>query len=230
MNYVFKTLLLASAALIISCGQYDTGLPDYTPTGNVVALLWPDSMVQLRVAITGANLDLIREEERVSSLLYENGVLVDSFALHSTYPIQWQHSYQLKVTIDDKYRVVSEVHRLSDSLHIRFLRREVRENKKDRFFFRVAVPALLPQDSAHYKWNGNRRALPPAGADTIFITSNNDRPRLRLFHYSKDYVLAEREQGKLFPDDDIRPGLVSFTNMEQGVGLISFFHIYNKRP
>lgn len=230
MNYILNNRwLLFAAALAAACGQYRTDkLPDYEPKGNMVALLWTDSVMQLDLALTGPQLDRITDPSRARSVLYENGQPVDTFAISSDYRIQWGQTYQIETVIDGQYKVISEPHRVSDSLHITFIRREVRENRRDRFFFTIEAPAQLPDDSAYYKFSGNRRQLPPGGIDTIFVTSNGNNANLRVFHYSKAYVIAERQQTMPGGRNDLRPGFINFTNMEEGVGLISFIHLYEK--
>lgn len=222
--------IFAAAVCLASCAQYETDkLPDYDAKGNMVALLWTDSVMQFDVAVTGPLLDIVNDPSRVRSVLYENGMPVDTFALSSDYTIQWGQTYQIETLIDGEYLVRSEPHRISDSLQITFLRREVRENRRDRFFYRIKAPDQLPEDSVYYKINGNRHQMAPGEVDTVFITSAGNRAKLRLFHYSKAYVIAEREQTMPGGRNDFRPGFINFTNMEEGVGLISFIHLYEKR-
>jgi len=232
MNCILNKRLwvLATAVFLVGCGQYETDrIPDFEPRGNMVALLWTDSVMQFDVAVTGPQLDRVRDPARLRSVLYENGMPVDTFALSSDYTIQWGQTYQIETLIDGQYRVRSEPHPISDSLAITFLRREVREDRRDRFFYRIKAPDQLPEDSVYYKFDGNRRQLAPGAADTIFVTAKGNRANLRVFHYSKAYVIAEREQTMPGGSNDFRPGFINFTNMEEGVGLISFIHLYEKR-
>lgn len=250
MNFSIKTIVSVVCVLLLyACDTYEVDIPEYNPQGNIIALLTPGEGTSIQAAITGPSVETVRDTQRVKSNLYENGVLVDRFALKSNYPIKWNACYALEVNIDNRYFPSSEIC-IGDSLQLSVLDTtrledvmrddigggtalnyiksvELKSQSNKRQFYYYGNPLSTFHFGTSIYPNGKKYAqLPPHQIDTIEVYTRIPEDVFVLTQYSESYSLFILSQESADQRGNVNPGPVTYSNVENGVGFMSLFYQY----
>lgn len=242
-----QRLIFCQALLCLflsACADYAVDPPEYEQQANLMVFFTPGQALNVQAAITGLDIEMIDDPQRVSSSLYENGILVDQFSLDGSHVIAWSQTYRLKVVVDDTYTLNGRVI-LPDSIGAMVLdttelaeRVFGRDGQGYAAIKRVVVETRGMNDTVflHEEQHSggdpvevltNAKpyfALEPNKKDTLSFHTLLPSSSLDISYIDRNYVEFLRSAELTAATGELSPQPVSYSNVEGGAGLLAFYY------
>jgi hypothetical protein len=253
-SFKYFAFVIGLCTLLFSCQQETINpLPPVEKKGNVFALFEPGQPLQLQAAITGYELDEIRPDQasRITSILYKNGQLQETFNLTGNVAIELGQNYELRCQIDNNYIVRGSISLPADALTIsqdsltelsppllvpdengrvirlnfeRYLSINVPVNfSSASAYLSQGLPGSMPfYDTAFFDLGQRINALPKGEASKLSVKVNSASDTVKLFAVNQDFYQYMLQLRNPVIEQEVVPGNVSVNNMIEGTGLMAY--------